>query len=66
MTRDYAFDQKLRSGARTVVRHGIPVGARGGLAGAVDRHRGANVTAIDIDTRFIEQFASDTIEGPTG
>lgn len=42
------------------------MGAGGGSLVQWIADRGANVTAIDIDTRFIEQFASDTIEGPTG
>jgi len=40
----------------------LEVGAGGGSLVQWIADRGANVTAIDIDTRFIEQFASDTIE----
>ena len=40
----------------------LEVGAGGGSLVRWLADRGAHVTAIDIDTRFIEQFASDTIE----
>jgi len=38
------------------------VGAGGGSMARWMAGRGAHVTAVDIDTRFIEQFASDRIE----
>jgi SAM-dependent methyltransferase len=40
----------------------LEVGAGGGSLVQWLADRGAHVTAIDIDTRFIEQFASDAIE----
>ncbi len=40
----------------------LEIGAGGGSLMRWLADRGAHVTAIDIDTRFIEQFASDTIE----
>ena len=40
----------------------LEVGAAGGSLVQWLADRGAHVTAIDIDTRFIEQFASDAIE----
>ena len=40
----------------------LEVGAGGGSLVQWLAGRGANVTAIDIDTRFIEQYASDVIE----
>jgi len=40
----------------------LEVGAGGGSMARWMAGRGAHVTAVDIDTRFIEQFASDRIE----
>jgi 2-polyprenyl-3-methyl-5-hydroxy-6-metoxy-1,4-benzoquinol methylase len=40
----------------------LEVGAGGGSMMRWMAERGVHVTAVDIDTRFIEQFASDAIE----
>src|SRR6267142_6959784 len=47
----------LGSGSRC-----LEVGAGGGSMAEWMARRGAKVTAIDIDTRFIESLASDSIE----
>src|ERR1700751_5202818 len=40
----------------------LEVGAGGGSLAEWMAGRGATVTAIDIDTRFLEQLAGDTVE----
>ena len=63
MTRDYAFDQSFaQERERLSAMESLWAAARRLAGASAIADRGANVTAIDIDTRFIEQFASDTIE----
>ena len=71
MTRDYVLDQGFAqerarlSGMEALWDAGwkcLEVGAGGGSLVEWMAGRGAHVTAIDIDTRFVDQLASDSIE----